>query len=250
MMAGSASSSRRNGAGIGSRRSVSPNEVVRTAWCGLVSRKERWGLSARGGLLLVATSGLAGAFVLLTAYPFLAVTERVPSEYLVVEGWVSEHAIRAAADEFTAHNYQRVFTTGGPVHGIGAYRNEFSTTAHIAGRRLIDAGVPEAAVQRAPARTSARDRTYAAAVALREAMHSQQIATRSINVLTEDAHARRTQLLYQQAFGPGVAVGVIAIANPDYDPKRWWRYSEGVRTVLGEAIAYLYAKFFFFPPAN
>ena len=35
--------------------------------------------------------------------------------------------------------------------------------------------------------------------------------------------------------------------NNEYDPKRWWCYSEGVREILGETIAYVYARFFFFP---
>ena len=50
----------------------------------------------------------------------------------------------------------------------------------------------------------------------------------SINVLTEDAHARRTWLLYQKAFGKNVTVGIIAVSNPDYNPKYWWPYSDGV----------------------
>ena len=66
----------------------------------------------------------------------------------------------------------------------------------------------------------------------------------SINVLTEGAHARRTRLLYQKAFGKNVAVGVVAISNPNYDPTQWWRYSDGVREVIGESIAYVYARFF------
>jgi len=72
----------------------------------------------------------------------------------------------------------------------------------------------------------------------------------NINVLTEGAHARRTRLLYQKAFGRNVTVGIIAVSNPDYDPKQWWRYSDGVREVTGERIAYIYAKFFFFPSAS
>lgn len=66
--------------------------------------------------------------------------------------------------------------------------------------------------------------------------------------MTEDAHGRRTRLLYQKAFGRRVEVGIISVHNPDYDAKRWWQYSEGVREVLGESIAYLYAKFSFIPP--
>jgi hypothetical protein len=66
-------------------------------------------------------------------------------------------------------------------------------------------------------------------------------------VVKEDAHARRTRLLFPKALGPDVEVGIIAVQTPDYDPKRWWRYSEGVRDVIGESIAYVYARFFFWP---
>jgi hypothetical protein len=33
-------------------------------------------------------------------------------------------------------------------------------------------------------------------------------------------------------------------SNPDYNPKQWWRYSDGVREDIGESIAYIYAKSF------
>jgi uncharacterized SAM-binding protein YcdF (DUF218 family) len=62
-----------------------------------------------------------------------------------------------------------------------------------------------------------------------------------IDVVTEDLHARRTRLLFQKALGDKVAVGVIAIPNPDYDAKHWWRYSAGVKDVVSEAAAYVYA---------
>ena len=40
-------------------------------------------------------------------------------------------------------------------------------------------------------------------------------------------------------------VGIISVPNPDYDAKHWWRYSEGVKDVISEGAAYLYAKFLF-----
>ena len=63
-------------------------------------------------------------------------------------------------------------------------------------------------------------------------------------------HARRTRLLFQEAFGSKVAVGVIAVPDDAYDPRHWWRSSEGVRDVVGEAIAYVYARFFFYPAGS
>jgi hypothetical protein len=82
---------------------------------------------------------------------------------------------------------------------------------------------------------------------LRDWFREHGMTVRSINVLTEDAHARRTQILFEKAFGSGVAIGIISVPDPDYDAKHWWRTSEGVREVLGESIAYLYARIFFHP---
>jgi hypothetical protein len=45
-----------------------------------------------------------------------------------------------------------------------------------------------------------------------------------------------------------VDVGVIAIKPDSYNTSRWWLFSDGVRNVISESIAYLYARFIFSPP--
>jgi hypothetical protein len=34
------------------------------------------------------------------------------------------------------------------------------------------------------------------------------------------------------------------VQDRNFDPAHWWRSSAGVRTVIGEAIAYLYSRLF------
>ena len=216
---------------------------------GLLTRKERWGLSLRGWLLAVALlAGTACAF-LFGAHAFLAVSDRVPTSVLVVEGWVHEYAIRAAVEEFHGGGYQLVFTTGGPTPGLGNYVNDAQTSASVGAEALRSAGIAAEVLQMVPSRVLGRDRTYTSAVALREWFRTHQLPVRSINVMTEDAHARRTRLLFEKAFGSDVQVGIISIPNPAYDAHRWWRYSEGVREVFSETVAYLYARFLFHPDA-
>ncbi len=213
----------------------------------LLVQKQRWGLSRRGWLALAATGSLACYLLLLNIHPFLAVTKRVDAEVLVVEGWIHEYSIRFGAKEFERGGYQRVFTTGGPVNGTGGYSNDYNTSASVGADLLSKAGVARERVQMVPARVMGRDRTYSSAIALRDWFRAQKTPIRSLNIVTEDAHARRTRLLFQKALGKGVTVGIISVPNPDYDPKHWWRYSEGVREMLGEGIAYLYARFLFHP---
>jgi uncharacterized SAM-binding protein YcdF (DUF218 family) len=221
------------------------NRTPRAILWGVLTHKERWGLSWRGWLGLLLIGAAVCWATALTVYPFLAVTQRVTTRSLVVEGWVHEYAIQVAVKEFTAGAYQRVFTTGGPVQGMSSYVNDYSTSAGIGAGRLRAAGLSANVVQMVPSKVTDRDRTYHAALALKNWLDEHDVKVTAINVLTEGAHARRTRLLFQKAFGDGVAVGVIAIHSPDYDPKHWWRFSEGVRDVVGEGIAYLYARFFF-----
>jgi hypothetical protein len=186
-------------------------------------------------------------------HPFLAVTHRVNTNFLVVEGWIHPYAIQASVKEFKTGSYQQVFATGGPVEGNGGYINDYYTSASVGAEGLKKFGIPEGVIQMAPSHVTGRERTYSAAIALRDWFRDHNLAIHSFNVLTEDCHARRTQLLYQEAFGKNITVGVIAVSNPDYDPKDWWRYSDGVRQVIGESIAYIYARFFFYlsaPPSD
>jgi len=187
---------------------------------------------------------MAGLFTY-AAYPFLAVTHRVNADTLVVEGWVHPYAIRAAVNEFQASHYERVFTTGGPVAGMGGYTNDYDTSATQAAAQLQAEGLSANVIRAVPARISERDRTYSAARALRDWLSQHHSSVHAINVLTQDVHARRTRLLFERAVGERTTVGIIAVPNPDYDARHWWRYSEGVRDVISEAIAYLYARFVF-----
>lgn len=224
-----------------------PNGVQAKKCWGMFTRRERWGLSIRGYLGVFLVTAVASAVALHWVHPFFAVTARVETKLLAMEGWIDLHAVGMTADEFRQGNYDRVFTTGGPVHGMGGYTNDYNTSASVGAGRLRQAGVPAERVQMIPSRVAARDRTYSAALALRQWCEENKVLLTSINVVTEDVHARRTRLLFEKALGSSVKVGIIAIPNTDYDATHWWRYSQGVRSVLGESIAYVYARCFFFP---
>ena len=215
---------------------------------GFLIRKERWGLAWRGWLIVAAAVLGLGWALMLGIYPFLAVTHRVDTKVLVVEGWVPAPVMQVAIHEFKSGSYERVFSTGGPVEWSGAYTSDSDTSAALGFERLRSGGIARGLVEMVPARVVGRDRTYNSAVALRDWLREHRLPVQSINVITEDVHARRTRLLFQEAFGEGVTVGIIAVPNPDYDSRHWWRYSEGVREVIGESIAYSYARFLFEPP--
>jgi uncharacterized SAM-binding protein YcdF (DUF218 family) len=218
--------------------------------CGLLLRKERWVLSWYGWLVAAGVILTTSYVIFAHIHPFLAVTHRANTSNLVVEGWVPRYVFRAAAREFKNGAYERIFTTGGPESGNGGYVNDYQTMASAGAEALKKLKVPESVIQMAPSRVISRERTYSSAVALRDWLYEHGEPVQSMNVVTEECHARRTQLLFQEAFGKNVQVGVIAISNPDYNPRQWWHYSDGVREVISESIAYVYARFFFYPPGS
>ena len=217
---------------------------------GILVRKERWAFSCRGWLLLTSAGLVAAYLAFLNIYPFLAVTHRVNTNVLVVEGWVPRYAIGRGVEEFKNGFYERIFTTGGPENGHGRYTNDYNTSASVGAEILKKFGIPDDVIEMVPSRVMGRERTYSSAVALRDWFREHNTPLHSVNVLTEGAHARRTRLLYQKAFGRDVTVGIIAVSNPDYNSTEWWRYSDGVREVIGETIAYIYARFFFYPSVS
>ncbi|MBA3830906.1 MAG: YdcF family protein [Chthoniobacterales bacterium] len=214
---------------------------------GILTRKERWGLSGGGWLILLLTAALTIAALVSNIYPFLAATDRVASNILVVEGWVHPYAIRAAVDEYRTGHYQRVFATGGPVVGKGGYVNDFQTAASVGADLLRDGGIPSGALQMVPSRVIGRDRTYSSAVALKHWFREHDVQVRGLNIVTEGAHARRSRLLFEEALGPDVDIGVISVHSPDFDARQWWYYSEGAQEIIEEGLGYLYAKFLFYP---
>jgi len=197
---------------------------------------------------LVALAFASASVLFLNVEPFLSVTHRVNTDVLVVEGWIPTYAIRASIEEFKTGSYQRIFVTGGPVEGSGGYINDYHTSASVGEEALKKFGVPSESLQMVPSHVIERDRTYYSALTFRDWLSEHKVGVHSFNVVTEGAHARRTRLLYEKAFGKDVVVGVISVPNPDYDVRHWWRYSDGVREVLSESVGYIYSRFFFYPP--
>jgi len=196
-------------------------------------------------LVLAALLLFAGAF----AYPFLALNQPIPSEILVVEGWAPKSALDEAVAEFHKGKYRTLFVTGGAIEE-GSLLSEYKTYAELGAVQLRRSGFPEDHLQVVPAPRVRRDRTYQSALALREWMTAHGGTPSSLNVVSLGTHSRRTHLLFEMAFGHSSKIGIIAAINHDFDPAHWWRYSQGVRSVTDEAVAYLYARLCFHSAAD
>lgn len=216
----------------------------RTALFGLVRRKEQWTLSWRGRFVALAVALVVGLVFILGIHPFLAVTEPVDAQYLVVEGWMPNYGLEEAITEFKSKPYKMMFTVGAdPLTGVNIEPKD--SIAIESYKRLKWLGMSEDQVTPVPAHIKYRNRTFESGVALRKWTEENHVPMTSFNLITLGEHARRSRLLFEEAFQGHARVGIIAVENREYDPKQWWKYSEGVRQVIGEGIAYFYVRFFF-----
>ena len=223
-----------------------PPKPDRRGW-GLLRRREILAPTWRGWLLLASLGALLSWGGLRGVYPFLAPNDPRPTRVMVIEGWVPDYCLKDAIAEFHQHHYDKMFLTGGPVDK-GAPLAEFKSLPEMTAAVLFTLGMTTNEVVSIPAPAVPQDRTYASALALKQWWREHARTPAAVNLISVGPHARRSRLLFEKALGDRIEVGVIALTPRDFDPRHWWRTSQGFRTVTGEAIAYAYARVLFRRP--
>ena len=212
----------------------------------LTTIRKRRVLTPVGWAALSIVFGFVLISIILFIHRFLAPTKPVGGYILVVEGWLPDYALEKAKECFQKGNYQLLITTGGEI-GVGSHLSELKTWAEIATSTLKNLGFPEDKIMTAPVHKNLKkDRTYHSTLALKRRLNKEGFNEASIDVMSYGVHARRSWILFEKVFS-SVNVGVIAISPNEYDASRWWLSSEGVRKVISESIAYIYARFIFSP---
>lgn len=210
----------------------------------LIKRQEMWMLTVQGWIIAIALLTSLIIFTITHIHPFLAVTSPIPSaDLLIVEGWLPDYALQQAVAEFKNGNYQQIITTGGTLE-IGTYLTGYNSYADVAAATLKKLGMEPEKVVAVPAPYVIKDRSYTSAAEFGRWLSNANLQPQSINLISWDAHTHRSWLLFKKVLAPHIKVGAIAAKTQDYDPKKWWCSSQGVRTVIDEAIAYIYAQFF------
>lgn len=211
----------------------------------LIQRREQWTLTVEGWIvILISIMGLL-AIAIANIYPFLSVNQPIAADVLVVEGWMPDYAVEDAMGEFKTGDYRHLIATGTPL-SKGYYLAEYKNFAQLTAATFVALGFNPNQLIAVPTPYVKKDRTYASAVALREWLLTSDLNIKSLNLFSLGPHTRRSWLMFKTVLAPEYQIGAIAAAPQEYDAKTWWQYSDGVRTVIGEAIAYIYARFFSF----
>lgn len=211
-------------------------------------RKEIWVPTWKGWLSGFAL--LLGVTVaVVVALPgFLSPNRPLNARVLVVEGWVSEWSLSHALKLHQTNRYDLLIVTGGPIEK-GMHISRYENYGRLGAERLREMGFQGTNLVIVPTPHSEKDRTYHSGLAVAKLLR-EQTSYRSFDLLSAGVHSRRSWLLYRLAGRPDLEVGVLWNEDPEFDARRWWRTSYGVRSVISEMIGYGYAKFIFQPPAK
>ena len=190
---------------------------------------------------------LAVVVFVFTIHDFLAMNDPVQANILVIEGWIWESsAMKDAAKEFKSGGYDLVVTVGTLPRWQAGEPLEENAAAHAADQ-LRKFGVNEQAIQILTVPNIDRHRTYTSALAVKRWLLDSHIHVVGINVFTLGAHARKSLVLFNRAFGENTPIGVIAGIEDSYDPEQWWLSVKGIYIVLRKTIGYLYAEWWPLP---
>lgn len=211
----------------------------------LFQRQEIWTLTPQGWLIAIALITFTMTIFIAHVQPFLAPTYPIKTaDILVVEGWIGNSDLKQAFTEFQRGSYRQIIVTGGPINK-DFYQTGYDDFAALATAKLQNMGLESEKIITVTSPETIKDRTYESAITLRQWLENSNLNIKSINLFTHDTHARRSWIMFKKALAPQIKVGIIASKPGHYNPQRWWHSSTGVRTIINEGLAYIYAQFFF-----
>jgi uncharacterized SAM-binding protein YcdF (DUF218 family) len=203
-----------------------------------VQRRTIWFPTYLGSFLIASLLLISVAWWFACGESFLSLTQRLPADVLVVEGWIGRGGIHAAVAEFEQRGYQYIVATGGLTSG--RWEDQPTSYAEMAAREMIQSGVPKERIIVAAAKVTESRRTFESAVAVWRALQVAGIHPKTVNVFTLGPHARRSGLVFAKVDWPGTQVGVVSWIPRDYEAVQWWQSSERSRELLEETAGYLY----------
>ena len=212
----------------------------------LLSRKERWGLTAWGWVLLLILILLPSFLFFRNLYSVLSPVKRENTKVLALEGFISDYLLKDAIREFKQGNYSLLVTTGTPIEA-GGLLSEYKSTARVAAESLKRLGFDSTRLVVVETDEIMYDRTYNSGLEFKHWLRRNMPDVTAINLITMSVHGARSKVLFQAALGDSIKVGIISLPNMFYGPDDWWHSSKGFREVMNEALGYYYVKLFFRP---
>ena len=217
------------------------NSKQRKYW--LISKRSRWRLNLWGWLVILVTIILTVFLFITQVYSFLAPTQKVDAEVLVLEGAVPDYILDSAMKEFREGDYKLLVTTGTPLEW-GHLLIDYKNTASVAASSLKRLGFDSTLLVAVATTEIRNNRTFNSALEFAHYIRTTHPEMKRINLMSYGAHSRRSWMMFREALGDQYQVGIISIPSFYYGNSNWWKSSKGFREVINELLGYIFVKLF------
>lgn len=213
----------------------------------IIQKKEKWTLTWQGRLIVLLIFVLLLLIYTKCIVSFLSPHKPVDADVLVVEGYMPDYAMEAAIKIFKEGNYSHLLLTGKP-RLKGSHLDRFKNDGEYSAATMVALGFDRSLITVVSMNVEIKkDRTYSSARAINSWILENLPEVDSFDLISLGCHSRRSHLLFRMASDEKFNVGVYCVPDQSFDPKKWWNNSHGFREINKETIAWIYARFFFFP---
>ncbi|MCP4745013.1 MAG: hypothetical protein GY874_02575 [Desulfobacteraceae bacterium] len=178
--------------------------------------------------------------VIVFMHPFLAVNKPIDAKVLVIEGWIPQASLKYAIEVFKNQPYELILTNGGKLKDTNKNQST-KTYAGLCKDNLIRMGIDENLIIAIPTKNVSSKRTLSYAQSTIDWLRNNRQSTHAVNILTLDAHARKTYVLFKKVSKKQIGIGVISAPATGYNPFYWYFSVKGIGFVIKNFIGYLYA---------
>jgi uncharacterized SAM-binding protein YcdF (DUF218 family) len=164
----------------------------------IISKRERWGLTWAGRILLLAILILSVFILGKTAVPFLSHQDTILSKVLIIEGYVEDYAYPEIIRKIEAMDPEIIITTGTSFNQ-GFYISGIPSSAYLIAHSLFVLGVDSNLIHIVPVQPDVLvNRTYNSALVSKKYLMANFPEVKSVNVISTSVHSRRSLYLFRK----------------------------------------------------
>jgi len=213
----------------------------------IIIKKERWGFTWPGRTIVLIVVFCLVYIYINNIHSFLAQNKPINTDIMVLEGFLPDYAIKEAMNIFTKEEYKLLLITG-KKRMKGSQLDQFENDGIYSAETLVKLGFDREKIRVISLESDIKkDRTYASAKAVRNWIERSANDIKSFNLVSIGCHSRRSSYLYKRVFCDHIKTGIISIENKSYKHEKWWKSSNGFRSVVQETIALIYVFTIFNP---
>lgn len=146
---------------------------------------------------------------------------------------------------FVPNRTDDVYFDRNKIDGLSTER-AYTSRAGSAADYLIELGIPAEAMYTIDAPNVEFNRTYTTAVAVASWMEENNFPEKRMNLISENAHARRSWMLFKKAMPDNVEIGIISSSRFDDDEIKWWKNKGKRAYVFNQTLKFWYAVISYF----